>query len=82
MNNVSDSKRPKFPWYFKKGSLIIAFMCIGPFMLPLVWFNPGMSRNRKITVTVIIAVLSYFMWSMLVSSLSTINEYYKMMDIK
>ena len=82
MNNIPEGSGPKLPWYFKTGSLIIAFMCVGPFMLPLVWFNPGMSRNRKIAVTAIIAVLSYFMWSMLVSSLSTITGYYKMMDFK
>jgi hypothetical protein len=82
MKMMPEEGRPKLPWYFKTSILIIAFMSVGPLMLPLVWFNPGMSRNRKIAATVIIAVLSYFMWSMLVSSLSMIIDYYKMMDIK
>lgn len=82
MNIIPDSNGPKLPWYFKKGSLIVAFMCVGPFMLPLVWVNPGMSRNKKIAVTAVIAVLSYLMWSMLVSSLSKISEYYKMLNIQ
>lgn len=56
----------KAPWYFKSGSLVIAFLCVGPLMLPLLWMHPKMSKSSKLMLTVVIGVLSYFlvMWTM------------------
>jgi len=63
-------------WYFKPYILIIAFLCIGPFALPLVWFNPQLSRRNKIIVSLIIIVLSYLLGILLVNSLKNIFQYY------
>lgn len=32
--------------------LIVLFCCVGPFMLPLVWWNPVLSRRTKLLWTV------------------------------
>jgi ABC-type methionine transport system permease subunit len=48
----------KAPWYFNSMSLIVSFFCVGPFMLPLVWLNPKMSRNAKIGATAAIVLVS------------------------
>ena len=63
-------------WYFKPYAVVIAFLCVGPFALPLVWFNPGLSRRNKTVVTVIIIVVSYLLGILLVHSLKSIYEYY------
>ena len=35
------------PWYFRGGSLFVAFLVVGPLVLPLVWAHPTLSRTRK-----------------------------------
>ena len=50
----------KTPWYFNSSSLIVSFLVTGPFMLPLVWFHPKMSRTSKIVWTVVIVVVTLF----------------------
>ena len=59
--NIPDDKKQKAPWYFKEGSLIISFLVAGPLMLPLIWFNPKMSRTSKFVWTVIIVGLTLLM---------------------
>lgn len=49
-------------WYFKISMVIITFLCIGPFALPLVWFNPRFKIITKIVVTAITIILSYYLW--------------------
>ena len=63
-------------WYFKPYSVVITFLVVGPLALPLVWFNPGLSRRNKTVVTIIIIVVSYLLGILLVNSLKSIYEYY------
>ena len=71
-------KKPQIKWYFRTSSSIIAFLCIGPFALPLVWFNPRFSQKTKIVVSVIVIILSYFLGILVANSLKTINSYYQL----
>ncbi|MDD4894533.1 MAG: zinc ribbon domain-containing protein [Candidatus Omnitrophica bacterium] len=68
--------KPREKWYFGIPLLTIAFLCIGPFALPLVWFNPRFSMKTKIAASIIIIVLSYFLGFMLFNSLRSIGCYY------
>lgn len=65
-------------WYFRIDTLIIAFLCVGPFGLPLLWFNPRFSRNKKVIVSVIIIVLSILLGIVVVNSIKAIVGYYRM----
>ena len=67
----------KVPWYFKKGSLVVAFLCVGPLMLPLIWVNPNMSKTRKIFWTGLLSILSYFLIIATMDSMKKIGEYYR-----
>jgi len=69
--------KPKEKWYFKASTLIISFLCVGPFTLPLVWLNPRFSQKVKIIISVIIIVLSYYLGVLLFGSLKSIGNYYK-----
>ena len=71
--------KPKEKWYFKVSTLVVAFLCIGPFALPLLWINPSFSKKTKIVVSVIIIVSSYYMGMFLVGSVKSISSYYGMM---
>lgn len=65
-------------WYFKTSILIILILSIGPLALPLVWLNPAFSRKKKIVISVIVFVVSYFLFKGLMNSIHSLNEYYKM----
>jgi predicted nucleic acid-binding Zn ribbon protein len=70
-------KEEREKWYFKTSSLIIAFLCVGPLMLPLVWFSPRLSRLKKIIISAIILVLSCFLIMTTIKSLQSISVYYR-----
>lgn len=71
-------KKSQEKWYYKTSILIFLFFCIGPFALPLVWFNPSFSRNKKMAISIVVLIMSYFLGVILFNFLKTINEYYKM----
>lgn len=50
---------PKVKWYFKKRIFIVALLTVGPFALPLLWFNPQASRTSKIIWTIAVVGLTY-----------------------
>jgi len=62
-------------WYFKTRNIVIASLCVGPLALPLVWFNPRFSQKTKIIVTVIVIILSWYLGSLFVTSLKSLNKY-------
>ena len=67
----------KLPWYFRNSSILIAFLCVGPFALPMVWFHPKMSGTQKILWTTVSLVLTYFMVQLSLDSMKKIMEYYQ-----
>ena len=72
-------KKEKQPWYFKTSLFIIALLTVGPLALPLIWFNPAYSLKKKIVVSIIVGIISYFLIQATVQALHTMNHYYQMM---
>lgn len=70
-------KKEKDKWYFKTSMLIIAFLCLGPFALPLLWLNPHFSRNKKLVISAIVLILSYYLGTVVINSLKSISKYYQ-----
>lgn len=64
-------------WYFRTSVIILAFLAIGPFALPLVWFNPHFSRKAKIITSIIVIVLTYYLGILLVKALVSLKAYYQ-----
>jgi len=73
-----DKKQEK--WYFKSWSLAVSFFFVGPFMLPLVWVNPGFSKNKKIVITVIVLILTCLLTVVFLRSLKYLENYYQLMQ--
>ena len=69
--------RPKAKWYFNTSLVIIAFLTVGPLALPLLWLNPNISLNQKIVISVIVLIVSYFLWSATSRAFKSIADYYK-----
>jgi len=70
-------KKPQSKWYFKTSALVITFLCAGPLVLPLIWLNPKFDQRKKIILTIVIAIVSYLLGVMLVSSIKTVMGYYQ-----
>ncbi len=73
------NKKPQGKWYFKTRTLVITFLCVGPFVLPLVWRHPDFSRAKKTIITVVVLGITYFLWEMTVRSIQNISQYYKLL---
>jgi len=72
---TDNQEKPK--WYFKTWSLIGSYLCVGPFMLPLVWANPRFSKKTKIIITAAVIIITYVMGILLARSLKSITSYYQ-----
>lgn len=72
-------KKPQLKWYLKPYWLIIAFLCLGPFMLPLIWLQPNYSRKKKIVISVILAIMGYFLVVAAFKVTKSINDYYQLL---
>ncbi len=73
---MMEGKSQKTKWYFKTYWIVIAFLCVGPLALPLVWLNPRFSQKTKIIVTIIVIILSYYLGSLFINSLRSLKQYY------
>jgi predicted nucleic acid-binding Zn ribbon protein len=71
------NKKQQGKWYFKTYWLIVAFLCIGPLALPLLWLNPNFSQSKKIIISIIVVIVTYLLGILVANSLKTINSYYQ-----
>ncbi len=70
-------KKPANKWYFSTSILVIAFLSIGPFALPLLWFNPNYSKAKKIIISGIVIILSYLLIKSFFGLVENLSEYYQ-----
>jgi len=70
----------KLPWYFSTANMVVAFLCVGPLMLPLIWLHPKMSRNKKIVITSIMVVITFFLGVQMIKALQAISQYFNVIN--
>jgi len=70
-------KKGTTKWHHKTAVFVIAFLCVGPFALPLLWFNPNFSRGKKIIITAILILISYYLAVTMINALQPLVEQYK-----
>lgn len=68
-------------WYFKTSMLAVAFLCVGPLAIPLVWINPRFGVNKKIVLSVVMLLISVVLGILVVRSLVSLKEYYDILAI-
>jgi len=71
--------KEKLPFYFRTGFIVVAFCCVGPLALPIIWFRPKLSMVWKIVWTIVMLLLSWGMYLVMKQSLETLQEYYDLM---
>ncbi len=69
----------KVPWYLRPTSLVIAFCCVGPFMLPLVWIHPRWSSLFKGVVTAIVLLATWAIWLAVSAALQSLRHSYDLL---
>lgn len=67
-------------WYFKPATLVVGFLCIGPLILPLAWFNPKFSSKKKIAISLAIVAVSVLLTALLANSVKSLVEYYRQLS--
>jgi predicted nucleic acid-binding Zn ribbon protein len=65
-------------WYLRPMMLVLAFLTVGPFALPLVWLNHKFSKEKKITISAIVIVISIFLGILTYNSLKSVVNYYEL----
>jgi hypothetical protein len=70
----------KLPWYFRTTFIVLALLSVGPLALPLIWWRPQTSLGWKIGLTIGILVCSGALYLLLLESMRSIEEYYKLID--
>jgi predicted nucleic acid-binding Zn ribbon protein len=65
-------------WYLRPMTLVLAFLTVGPFALPLVWLNPKFSQEKRITISVIVIFVSVFLAIVTYNSLKSVISYYEL----
>lgn len=73
-------KNKKGKWYFSMPIFVMALLCVGPFALPLLWFNPRFTLKRKVLVTIIVIVLTYVLSVMAMKSLDYLKNSYQILQ--
>lgn len=70
----------KLPWYFRTTFIVLALCSVGPLALPLIWWRPQTSPAWKISLTLGILVVSWFLYLVTLESLRSIQEYYRLLE--
>lgn len=67
-------------WYHREWVVITALVTVGPLGLPFVWIQPRYSLTKKIIITVICLILTYYMSILTAKSVKNILEYYQLLS--
>ena len=70
----------KLPWYFRTTFIVLAFCSVGPLALPMIWCRPQTSLAWKIGLTIVVLVLSWILYLIMLESIHSIQEYYKLLN--
>lgn len=66
-------------WYFQPIGMIVLFLIVGPFAMPVIWMNPDLSKEKKILITFVLLIIFYFLAKVVSSSVKNLVEYYSLM---
>lgn len=77
---MSTPEKQQVKWYFKTSTLVVLFLSIGPFALPLLWLNPRFSKSSKMIVSAIVIILTCVLGFVMINSVKTIITFYRQID--
>lgn len=60
--------------------IVVAFLCVGPLALPMVWFHPRYDWTRKLIGTIVMLAASWLLWVALRDAYGRLNT--QMQDLQ
>jgi uncharacterized membrane protein YvbJ len=91
MEFLDESKRPvaiadhsihhkSVPWYYSTGFILLTFVMVPPFALPLVWLKPKLHIAWKLIITIIILLVCWLTYRAFVAFANQFEEATKMLN--
>jgi hypothetical protein len=91
MEYLDESKRPAYamppmpagsglPWYSKTGIIILTFVTVPPFAIPLIWLHPKLHIVWKVVITILIGLMCWWMYQVFVDFSKQFEEATKMLN--
>jgi hypothetical protein len=88
---LDESKRPVYamppaapgsdiPWYSKTGTIILTFVTVPPFALPLIWLHPKLHIVWKVALTILIGLMCWWMYRVFVDFSEQFEQATKMLN--
>jgi hypothetical protein len=66
---------PKTRWRYSRPAVLLALGTVGPFALPLVWFNPRYDTATKIVLTVLmLALTAFIIYALVITGIRLIDQ--------
>jgi hypothetical protein len=66
--------RLQVPWYFSNSTWVVGFLCVGPLVLPLIWFNPRFRPAAKVGITVVMLLITWGITHLFLHSLRMLEQ--------
>jgi len=73
--------KAKSKWYLSTSVVVIALLCVGPLGLPLVWVNPRYKIITKVVVSVVVIVLSIYLFYLTKNMYQRLTEQMRQLGI-
>lgn len=68
------------PWYCRPGFLILTFVTVPPFAIPLVWLHPKLHIAWKLVITAVIGLICWGIYRTFVAFTQQFEEATKMLN--
>lgn len=68
------------PWYCKTAVIVMVFLTVPPFALPLVWLHPKLNLVWKMVISLLIGLVCWWMYRTFVFLTQQVSEAMKMME--
>ena len=75
----STPPKSPLPFYFRPYCMVLALLCVGPLMMPMIWWHPSLSKMLKWVLSFVILLLSWFLFLLMKVAASGIIEYYNLL---
>lgn len=75
---LKEKDQPKDPWYASSTTIVIGFLVVGPFVIPLVWLNPRWSIAVKSVISIVMIVVSIVLGILFQRSMQGLSSYWNL----
>jgi uncharacterized membrane protein YvbJ len=58
---LEKSGKSQSKWYFSTSAVVVALIVLGPFALPMVWYNPNYKKSTKVIISAIVIIVTIFL---------------------